>query len=249
MPRSTNVALNAARRWMAAFWLVVAVYLVLPHGTSYAQAPKLPQLNLHWQSGELLADVDTQWQAPASIKQVLERGVPLVFTLQATVTQPRWYWRDKVLASLTRRTRVVYSPLTSQWRVSLADSETASTNTDVYLLHQNVPSMSQAIALAANTRGWVLGRTADFETSTNTQVTVNFALDTAALPRPFQIGVAEQGDWGASVTLTVAMPATDLTKPTTKQSAPPLAAPKPAPVVTAEQLNQGRGALEEGKRP
>jgi len=116
------------------------------------------------------------------------------------------------------------------------------------LLHQNVSSMPQAIALASNTRGWALGRVADFAESTDTRVVVTFALDTTALPRPFQIGVADQGDWGAPITLAAAMPPTDLPSATAGNDPNPTAA-KPAPVVTAEELNQRPGASEGGQRP
>ena len=250
MPRLTSAQPDRVRRCLLVGLLALTSLWWFASANSWAQTPKTPQLKLSWRGGELLADVDTQWQAPAHIKQVLERGVPLVFLMRATVIQPRWYWRDKQLASLTRRTRVVYLPLTNQWRVSLADSEAVATagNTDAFLLHQNVSSMPQAIALAANARGWALGRVADFAESTDTRVTITFALDTTALPRPFQIGVADQGDWGAPITLAAAMPPTDLPS-TAAGNAPTLTAPKPAPVVTAEELNQRQGVSEGGQRP
>ena len=250
MLRLTSARPDRARRYLLAGLLALTALLSFVPAPIWAQTPKTPQLTLSWRGGELLADVETQWQTPGPIKQVLERGVPLVFLMRATVIQPRWYWRDKQLASLTRRTRVVYLPLTNQWRVSLADSEavTTASNTDAFLLHQNVASMPQAIALAANARGWALGRVADFADSTDTRVAVTFALDTTALPRPFQIGVADQGDWGAPITLAAAMPPTDLPS-TSAGNGPNPTAPKPAPVVTAEELNQRRGVSEGGQRP
>ena len=250
MPRLTNAQPDRVRRYLLAGLLALASLSWFTPASSWAQTPKTPQLKLSWRGGELFADVETQWQAPAHIKQVLERGVPLVFLMRATVIQPRWYWRDKQLASLTRRTRVAYLPLTNQWRGSLAESEAVTTagNTEAFLLHQNVSSMPQAIALAANARGWALGRVADFAESTDTQVAVTFALDTAVLPRPFQIGVADQSDWGAPITLAAAMPPTDL--PSTRAgNVPTPTAPKAAPVVTAEELNQRRGASDGGQRP
>ena len=196
-------------------------------------APKPAQLALSWVKGELVANVAISWQPPAHIKQVLERGVPLVFTLRATAIEPRWYWRDKVLVDLTRRTRVVYLPLTNQWRVSLADSD--ETNADAFALHQTVPTIAQAIALASNTRAWALGTAATFVQTTNTEVLVRFALDTTALPRPFQIGVADQAEWGAPVTVRAAVPPTAIVEPVT--NSPTVS--EPAPVVTADQLNRG----------
>ena len=250
MPRLTSARPELVRRYLLAGLLALISVLWLTPANSWAQTPKTPLLKLSWRGGELLADVETQWQAPMHVRQVLERGVPLMFVMRATVTQPRWYWRDKQLASLTRRTRVVYLPLTNQWRVSLAENEAVTTagNADALLLQQNVSSMSQAIALAANVRGWILGGVSDFAESTDTRVAVTFALDTTALPRPFQIGVAGQDDWGAPITLVGSMPPTDLSNAATSNGST-LAAPKPAPVVTAEELNQRRGVGEGSQRP
>ena len=233
---------------------VLALTFALVHLTAHAAdtsegstAVKPPVFGLVWDADTLHATVQTHWQPTPAIQMALERGVPLVFELRATVKQVRWYWFDKTVVEVFRRTRVSYLPLTGNWRVGLTTDDDEKSPIDTYALQQSVTSLSQAIALATGVTRWPLAQRSDLSPESPTVATVDFRLDRASLPRPFQIGITEDTDWSSTVVLTAPVPSPLVEQPKVAQPKPavprPAASPAPdtvtaAPVVTAEELNR-----------
>ena len=52
------------------------------------------------------------------VEQALEQGVPLYFVSEFTLTRPRWYWLDEVVARSEQTTRLSYNALTRQYRIT-----------------------------------------------------------------------------------------------------------------------------------
>ena len=129
-----------------------------------------------------------------AVEDALFRAVPLYFLYQAEVLAPRWYWTDKRIASQTRALRLAFQPLTRRWRLSVS-SAAAGASPTAYALHQNFDSLSEAVAAVGRLSRWKVADGQRLEDDVRYLVDFRFRLDLSQLPRPLQIGVANQPDW------------------------------------------------------
>ena len=135
---------------------------------------------------------------PRAAEEAVQRGVPLYFTAQATLWRNRWYWRDERVARVRREWRLSYQPLTSTWRVSQGG------------LGQSHGTLAEALASIANSTGWRLADAAAVDADSRYYVEFDWALDTAQLPRPLQIGLTGIGaasEWALGVERTLRLAA------------------------------------------
>lgn len=102
--------------------LCLAVASVLLAATC-AQASELPQLRVYQHGVTLLMDAQVSLRMPAEMDSALRKGVPLVVVQEVRVVQPRWYWKDAVLAQTRREWTLSYQALTQRWRVMLRSGE------------------------------------------------------------------------------------------------------------------------------
>jgi hypothetical protein len=132
-----------------------------------------------------------------AVEDALFKAVPVYFVYQADVYEPRWYWTDKRIASATRTLRLAYQPLTRRWRLS-AGSGAGSTQGQ-YALHQNFETLSEAVAALGRLARWRIADAGRLDDGERYSVAFRFRLDLSLLPRPFQIGMANQPDWNIDV--------------------------------------------------
>ena len=133
-----------------------------------------------------------------AVEDALFKAVPVYFVYQADVFAPRWYWTDKRIASVTRTLRLAYQPLTRRWRLSAA-SGVGGTNPQQYALHQNFETMSEAVAALGRLARWRIADAERLQDGERYSVAFRFRLDLSLLPRPFQIGMANQPDWNIDI--------------------------------------------------
>lgn len=173
-----------------------------------AEAPKVQQLTLLRTPDALFLSARMELQPAAAVEDVLYKAVPLYFVWHADVYRQRWYWTDKRVASATRTLRLAYQPLTRRWRVSLSN-ETAATSGGAglqYALHQNFDSLNEALAGVGRVARWRLADAARLEPDADHEVEFSFRLDLNLLPRPFQIGMANQPEWTVEHRQTLVVP-------------------------------------------
>ncbi len=156
-----------------------------------------------------------------NLEDALHKGIPLHFVWRADVVRQRWYWTDKKLASAARTVRLAYQPLTRRWRLSTIAGEPDSASLQ-QALHQNLDTLSEALGSVGRVLRWKIADAEVLDTDAS-RIDFRFQLDHSLLPRPFQIGVANQGDWSISLQRTLPLPA-----PASPAPAPVDAAPKPA---------------------
>lgn len=116
------------------------------------------------------------------IEQALEQGIPLYFTTELTLTHPRWYWLDEVIAQSEQTTKLSYNSLTRQYRITLGS------------LFQNIASLDEALRIigrqtAAPTAAALLKKDTDYVAS------VRMRLDVTQLPKPLQVNALAGSDW------------------------------------------------------
>lgn len=177
-----------ARRWATlvlavllaswASWMPVAAHAAGPELTAFAV-----------QRGEegVTIDYAINFELPRGAEEALAKSVPLYFVAEAEVFRDRWYWRDKRIASASRVWRIVYQPLTANYRVTFGG------------LSQSYPSRAEAFAVIRRGANWKVAEAGQIEDGSRHYVEFSFRLDTSLLPRPMQIGIATQPDWALSV--------------------------------------------------
>jgi hypothetical protein len=123
----------------------------------------------------LALDVDFGFELTPRLAEVVANGVPLYFSVEFELTRRRWYWFDETAASQRLSLRLSYHALSRQYRLSTG------------LLQQSFPTLEEALNVLQRVRNWlVVDRTvrlsdADYDAA------VRMRLDTALLPKPFQL--------------------------------------------------------------
>lgn len=126
-----------------------------------------------------------------SVEDALNKAVPLYFVAEAQVYRDRWYWRDRRVADAVRVWRIVYQPLTSNYRVTFGG------------LSQSFATRMEALAAISRGARWKIAEPGQIEEGGRHYVEFSYRLDTTLLPRPMQIGLSGQPDWQLSVQRTL----------------------------------------------
>ena len=132
---------------------------------------------------KLYIDADVEFELSPELRTAAEKGVPLYFTVEVELAQPRWYWFDKNVVKEQQTWRVVYNALTRQWRVGTGD------------LSLPESSMNDALGMLRHIRGWAVAYVADLDHDQEYQGRLRLRLDTSLLARPFQVDAINSSAW------------------------------------------------------
>lgn len=123
----------------------------------------------------LALDADFDFDLTPRLADVVSNGVPLYFRVEFELTRRRWYWFDEQTASRSLQLRLSYQPLLRQYRLSSGP------------LQQSFATLDEALNVLKRVRNWlVVDRTVSFS-KTDYEAAVRMRLDTALLPKPFQL--------------------------------------------------------------
>jgi hypothetical protein len=164
-------------RGIAPVGMVIGGLLVVLLSAAPTQAQEIEVRDVALRSVEegLTLDVDFGFELTPRLAEVVANGVPLYFSVEFELTRRRWYWFDETAASQRLSLRLSYHALSRQYRLSTG------------LLQQSFPTLEEALNVLQRVRNWlVVDRTvrlsdADYEAA------VRMRLDTALLPKPFQL--------------------------------------------------------------
>ncbi len=207
---------------LLAAWLLGAC-LALWAPAAQAQGVEVLGLSAHRDADAVELDYQLRVSLPRTVEEAALRGVPLYFTVTATLWKPRWYWRDDRIARARREWRLTYQPLTSSWRVSQGG------------LGQSHASLAEALSIMQRSSSWRIADAAQAEPDGRHYVEFDWKLDTSQLPRPLQIGltgVGGGGDWNLGVERNVKVEMRPEAKADTKTETK--AEPKPEPRADAK---------------
>lgn len=132
---------------------------------------------------KLYIDADVEFELSPELRTAAEKGVPLYFTVEVELAQPRWYWFDKNVVKEQQTWQVVYNALTRQWRVGTGD------------LSLPESSMNDALGMLRHIRGWAVAYVADLDHDQEYQGRLRLRLDTSLLARPFQVDAINSSAW------------------------------------------------------
>lgn len=118
------------------------------------------------------------------LEEAVTHGVPLYFILELEITRNRWYWPSEHIAGRTLNYRLVYVPLTRQYRLSRGGA-----------LHQNFTSLDEALRMMGHVAALPVADKNVLKIGETYQVALRLALDRQQLPKPFQVDAIANKDW------------------------------------------------------
>lgn len=133
--------------------------------------------------GGYVLSADFEVPLTPSLRDALERGVPLYFSADFELTRPRWWWLDAVVVERSLSWRLAYHALTRQYRLSQDG------------IIQPFDSVDEALRTMARLRGWRVVDDGELDPDVTYDARVRLKLDTTRLPKPFQIGGLASRDW------------------------------------------------------
>ena len=130
---------------------------------------------------QLQADFDVQFSP--RLEEAVNRGVPLYFIVEFELSRPRWYWLDEKPVQLAQTYKITYTPLLRQYRLTVGSQ------------YQNFTRLEEVTRVLARVRGWHVADRGSLKKDVTYQAAVRMRLDTAQLPKPFQVNAIASRDW------------------------------------------------------
>ncbi len=176
---------------------VVALMVLVAGAAVAAPAAEIPDLRVERTPEGLLMSAQVRFELPSAAEEALQKGIPLIFVAEATLTRDRWYWYDKEVARASRHLRLSYQPLTRRWRLLVSSAPIGNAG---LALGQGFDSRDEAMAAVQRISHWKIAESQDVEPDARQSVILRFRLDVSQLPRPLQIGLVGQDEWNISAT-------------------------------------------------
>jgi hypothetical protein len=120
------------------------------------------------------------------LEEAVNRGVPLYFVVEFEISRPRWYWFDEKPIQLSQSYKISYTPLLRQYRLSSGNA------------YQNFTRFDEVTRVLSRLRGWHIADKGAFKKDQVYQASLRMRLDTAQLPKPFQLNAVASRDWTLS---------------------------------------------------
>lgn len=129
----------------------------------------------------LEADFDIQLNG--RLEEAINRGIPLYFVVDFELAKPRWYWLDEKPVQQSLIYKVSYTPLLRQYRLSVGNN------------YQNFTRLDEVTRALSRLRGWHVAEKGALKKDIAYQAGLRMRLDTAQLPKPFQVNAIASRDW------------------------------------------------------
>jgi uncharacterized protein DUF4390 len=171
--------LSTARRTLLA--LLLAASLPLPALAGEGIEVRSVALEAVEESWQLDAQFDIQFSP--RLEEAVNRGVPLYFIAEFEISRPRWYWFDEKPIQVSQVYKISYTPLLRQYRLSVGN------------VYQNFTRFEEVTRVLSRLRGWHIADKGAFKKDQVYQAALRMRLDTAQLPKPFQLNAIASRDW------------------------------------------------------
>lgn len=165
----------------------LACLLLLSSTLSWAGSieARAAQLTATEDSYVLSADFDID--LGPHLEEIVTRGVPLYFQLELEITRNRWFWPGEHIAGRTVNYRLVYVPLSRQYRLSGLGGLDG--------LAQNFAKLSDALRVMSRTVALPVAARSALKPGEPYQAALRLALDRQQLPKPLQLDAIANKDW------------------------------------------------------
>ena len=128
-------------------------------------------------------DAEFDIQFSPRLEEAVNRGVPLYFVAEFELSRPRWYWFDEKPVVQSQAYKITYTPLLRQYRLSMGNT------------YQNFTRFDEVTRVLSRLRGWHVADKGALKKDQVYQAAVRMRLDTAQLPKPFQLNAIASRDW------------------------------------------------------
>jgi hypothetical protein len=174
-------------RLAVAVWAALALWLCfVPAGAAHAETISVQRASLQADNTGWSLDAHFDFDLNSSLEEAVNRSVPLYFTIDFTLSRPRWYWFDEEPVNVSQSLRLSYQPLTNEYRVSTGG------------LQLRFGSLNEAMAVIRHVTSWHVIDRNQVHPGETYDASVRMQLDIALMPKPFQIDAVNNRDWNLS---------------------------------------------------
>jgi Domain of unknown function (DUF4390) len=131
----------------------------------------------------IVLNADFALELTSRLEDALAKGVPLYFVVEFECYRPRWYWFDQRVGAATLSLRLSFHALTRTYRLTTGT------------LHRSYATLNEAIRALAHVREWQVLPRASLKSDARYYAYVRMRLDTAQLPKPFQVSALANREW------------------------------------------------------
>ena len=131
----------------------------------------------------LVVRADFGFDLTQRLEEALNNGVALYFVVEFELLRPRWYWFDEKAAAEKLTLRLVYHPLSRQYRVARG------------ALYQNFPTLAEALRTVGTVRNWAVVERERLKPEGGYVALLRMRLDTTQLPKPLQVSAFASREW------------------------------------------------------
>jgi hypothetical protein len=162
---------------------LVLAALVLCAGVAAAEEIEVRAASLAATDEGIVLNGDFGFDLTARLEEALAKGVPLYFLVEFECYRPRWYWLDERVGAATLTLRLSFHALTRTYRLSSGT------------LHRSHPTLDDALNALTRVREWLVLPRDALRPDTTYNAYVRMRLDTAQLPKPFQVSALANREW------------------------------------------------------
>ena len=163
--------------------LLAAVVLLLA-APAFAQGIDVRSATLVPDDDGWALEADFDVQLSPRLEEAINRGVPLYFVVEFELARPRWYWLDEKPVQVSQTYKISYTPLLRQYRLSVGNN-----------IYQNFTRLDEVTRALSRLRAWHVAEKGALKKDTAYQAGLRMRLDTAQLPKPFQVNAIASRDW------------------------------------------------------
>lgn len=177
--RACGARLRGSRAWKGLAALFVAAFM--PVAFAEDISVRSATIELAEEGWNLEAAFDVRFNP--RLEEAVNRGVPLYFVIEFELSRPRWYWFDEKPVQLSQAYKISYTPLLRQYRLTVGT------------VYQNFTRFEDVTRVLSRLRGWHVADKGALKKDQVYQAAVRMRLDTAQLPKPFQLNAIASRDW------------------------------------------------------
>ena len=162
---------------------VLALLLAAFVPAAYAEGIVVKSATVEPDEGGWSLEAEFDIQFSPRLEEAVNRGVPLYFVVEFELLRPRWYWFDEKPVQFSQTYKISYTPLLRQYRLSVGN------------VYQNFTRFEEVTRVLARLRGFHVADRVTVKKDVTYQAGIRMRLDTAQLPKPFQLNAIASRDW------------------------------------------------------
>lgn len=148
-----------------------------------ADESRISQAEIVEGDGGYVLNADIELDLNSRLTDAVTRGLALHFVAELVIERPRWYWMNEVVVDRELNYRISYHAITRSYRLSIGS------------LHQSFESLDSALLTMQRIRNWQIADSEMLTPGVSHEASLRFRLDTAQLPKPFQVTAIGSREW------------------------------------------------------